>query len=258
MDEFNVPVIKPGDPIRAAWLNEVAELATRSARQINALPRPPSAPGETLLWPDTFAAMIVATGPNSESDYTDARYFIKRLSALPPASASDDSTVNCGVSEIPGEELHTTATNLAELTLDENGQPNDAGTHNLSAGTPVRVWVMFLQTDPPTKYYVFAHGVGAAVVVKITGNASGGGKYLGRICSGNSTAIDTGNLSMPEGLTVPAADNALILNMVENGLSTHALATNTFHVGTIRGVVPGGTHQGKTIITIAAFGVGCP
>ena len=56
---------------------------------------------------------------------------------------------------------------------------------------------------------------------KITSAASGGGKYNGRTVTGLSTAVATGNLAMPEGMTVAGSDNLLLLDLTENGLSTH-------------------------------------
>lgn len=86
---------------------------------------------------------------------------------------------------------------------------------------------------------------GNTVLIKITGNASGGGQYNGRILSGTSTADGSGNLAMPEGLTVPAADNAIVLNEDEDGQATHWLKTDTFAVGETRG-----TYSDKTIVVI--------
>lgn len=82
------------------------------------------------------------------------------------------------------------------------------------------------------------------VIVKITGNASGGGKYTGRILTGESTAVATGDESQPEGMTVPPENDCLVLNLGEDGSETHALSAGTFAVGKV--VAPG-------IVEISAF-----
>lgn len=93
---------------------------------------------------------------------------------------------------------------------------------------------------------------GTAVVVKILSNAAGGGKYNGRILTGDSTAVAAGTLNMPEGMTVPGADDALILNLMENGTVTHDLAVSGFHFGTTAG-----TSAGKTVVIINAIRAAC-
>jgi len=82
-------------------------------------------------------------------------------------------------------------------------------------------------------------GQGAGCVVKITSNAAGGGKYNGRMLTGASAAVAAGTLAMPEGLTLPGADDTLILNASEDGLTTHALAANTYWAGQVVGVAAG-------------------
>jgi len=77
--------------------------------------------------------------------------------------------------------------------------------------------------------------------VKITGAASGGGKYVGRIIGGRSTAVTSGNLAMPEGMTEPPSDQTcLILNAWEDGSGVHLLRNGTCHVGRIVGMTEGG------------------
>jgi hypothetical protein len=91
----------------------------------------------------------------------------------------------------------------------------------------------------------------SVVLVKVTGNASGGGKYLGRIVKDTgSPATETGNLAETDFGELPATDNALILNAQEVGKSTHDLTTGTpvskIHVGMIRGK----TSDDKIIVAI--------
>lgn len=101
------------------------------------------------------------------------------------------------------------------------------------------VSVLWREAGTGTKWAVVRLGGGSdsSVLVKITGTASGGGKYLGRILTGAPTTEEADNLAMPEGMTVPDADNAVIVNLAENGASTHTLATNSFHLGNVVGSV---------------------
>ncbi len=85
------------------------------------------------------------------------------------------------------------------------------------------------------------------VLVKITSSASGGGKYNGRILDGLNTAAATGNLAMPEGMTVPTADDCLILNLSENAASTHTIADNSWSPG----LLVGQTAAGLRVVALA-------
>jgi hypothetical protein len=79
-----------------------------------------------------------------------------------------------------------------------------------------------------------------AVRVKITGNATGGGKYTGRtISAATSDVSNSSDLAEGDLGTVASADNCLILNTGEIGESTHDLTDsdsddgNLYHVGAI-------------------------
>jgi hypothetical protein len=87
-----------------------------------------------------------------------------------------------------------------------------------------------------------------AVVVKVIAAESGGGIYSGRILTGDSTADGGDELTMPEGMTVPDADNALVLNLDENGESRHGLVLNSYAVGLVVGSTTEGTP--RTIVAI--------
>lgn len=176
---------------------------------------------------EQFAA-IVRTSPcstNVSSDYPDARYYLDR--AVPSSGLTSAASLAATVDALPGVKQCLTATNLAELA---------AGTHLLPAGTVVQVFALYARDG--TKLYAFNQPPAGAVVVKITGTA-GGGKYTGRILTGASSASAAGNLSMPEGMSVPAADNALVLNEEEDGLSGHRLAVPCYAVGSVAGVSQG-------------------
>jgi len=192
-----------------------------------------SAPAEESAGPrpalvEQFTA-IVRTSPcasNVVNDYSDSRYYLDR--AVAASGQSSSGPLAATLDALPGVRQCLTATNLAELAV---------GTHLLAAGTVVQVFALYARDG--TKLYAFNQPPAGAVVVKITGAASGGGKYTGRIVSGASTAIGSGNLSMPEGMPVPAADNALILNEEEDGLSGHRLAAPCFAVGSVAGISQG-------------------
>jgi hypothetical protein len=68
------------------------------------------------------------------------------------------------------------------------------------------------------------------VVVNITAVDAGGGKYSGHLFSGNSTAVASTNITMPEGLRDSGNANALIVNLAESAAG-HRLLIGSFHIG---------------------------
>ena len=67
-------------------------------------------------------------------------------------------------------------------------------------------------------------------VVKITAVETGGGKYAGHLIIANSCASAADNLALPEAMIDTGNNNALVLNLAENGLGdVHTLALNSFH-----------------------------
>jgi hypothetical protein len=171
---------------------------------------------------EQFAARIRSSpcATNLTDDYTDARYSLDRA----VATSGTSSLLQVKADTLPGLDQCITATNLAELA---------AGTHLLSPGTVVQVFALY--TRPGVKLYVFNTPPPDGAVVQITGPAAGGGKYTGRILTGSSNAVAGGTLNMPEGLTIPDADNALICNVEEDGETGHRLQTPGWAVGQIAG-----------------------
>jgi hypothetical protein len=155
------------------------------------------------------------------SDYTDARYFLDRATAT--ISSGEIVAVTY---QTPGIGQCITATNLAEVA---------AGTHLLGEGTVVQVSALIVRGVPDQKVYVFNCLPAISVVVKITGNASGAGEYSGRILGGVSTAMASAPLVMPAGMTVPATNNALVLNSEEDSLSGFRLAIGSYATGIVVG-----------------------
>lgn len=81
--------------------------------------------------------------------------------------------------------------------------------------------------------------VGAAVVVRITSNCSGGGKYNGMIVRKPTTAAcNASNAALPEGMTDDVA--CLLVNMAEDGAGTHVIGTGSYVTGVLEGF-SGGT-----------------
>jgi hypothetical protein len=170
---------------------------------------------------------IIRSSPGSGSggDYADARYFIDR--AMPRTSLASSDVLAADKDSLPGVKECITATNLAELV---------DGTHQLSDGTLVQVFSLYVRGRNGAKLHVFNQPPRGGVVVQITGNASGNGEYNGRILSGSSNASPSSALSMPAGLSIPGSDDALVLNLEEDGASGHRIASGTYAVGVVRGI----------------------
>ena len=171
---------------------------------------------------EQFTAMVRNSPCSTDvtSDYTDARYYLDR------AVATNDRSAQLAVQgdSLPGLRQCLTATNLAELS---------SNSHLLRVGTVVQVFALY--TRPGIKVYVFNQMPPDGAVVKITGAADGGGKYTGRILTGGSDAVASGDVAMPEGMTIPSTDDALIINEEEDGLDGHRLQIPCFAVGQIVG-----------------------
>lgn len=80
-------------------------------------------------------------------------------------------------------------------------------------------------------------------IVKVTGNAAGGGKYLGQVLQGPGTVSESGDLTEDEIGLRPSSDNCLILNADEVSQSTHDLTAGTPRVKWFIGF-PRGTTSG--------------
>jgi len=87
-----------------------------------------------------------------------------------------------------------------------------------------------------------------AITFKITGDASGGGKYYGRSFTGAIGTAATGNLAESDLGTLATADNLLIFNLQELGQSTHELTAGTPKVKYFTGHIKGKAEDGKTLV----------
>lgn len=106
---------------------------------------------------DRFLGVIVEEGPESESDFEDARYWVQ---AADPETAGDNplaATVRTGP-----RARHVTATNWAEV---------EADTHLLPAGTVVHVFGGFDAAGE--KLYWFVHGILPEELIEEAGEALG-------------------------------------------------------------------------------------
>ena len=213
------------NPTVADWGLDASEAIQRHTSVDHVeVPAPQPRPGLV----EQFAAIIrsLPCATNQTHDYSDARYYLDR--AIASSKPSDKLSVDDD--QFPGIAACLTATNLAELANN---------THLLPPGMIVQVFALY--TRPGVKLYVFNCPPVDGVVVKITGAAGGGGKYTGRVLSGSSDATASATLDMPEGLSIPAADNALICNVEEDGETGHRLAIPGYAVGEIVGSSGGAT-----------------
>lgn len=82
-------------------------------------------------------------------------------------------------------------------------------------------------TQAPVRFALPMAVNGSGWLVKITGNATGGGKYTGTIWKmGSGDVATTGNLA--EGDLGTTGDSCLILNVREVGQSTHDLQSSSY------------------------------
>ncbi len=185
---------------------------------------------------------IIRTSPcstPSTSDYSDARYYVDRAIVQSDDDDGESADLPAQTDTLPGVRQCLTAVNLAELPF---------GTHLLSAGTVVQVFALYDRAVPPAKWYLFNQSPTEAVVVKVTGSATGNGEYNGRVLSGLSNASASLNLAMPAGMAIAGSDNALVLNVEEDGQTGHRLQSGSYATGAVVGTTSESTP--RTIVAI--------
>jgi hypothetical protein len=187
-------------------------------------------------------ARIVAAGPRGvaggDDDWYDARYWCELVVSRPHTEAGTGSENQLLVF---GRNRHhsgdgspeiVAATNLSEYYA--GPEPTDfACSHGLRPGTLVLLFPVFPATGTSwgaARQYVFCGGRRDAAPVKITGSASGGGKYVGQLLHPVLRDTDipaAGDLTEAE-IRGGDLEEIRIINSREVGKSTHDLASSAF------------------------------
>lgn len=200
-----------------------------------------------------FRARVTETpGTNEDGTagaaYDDYRYWV--VSVEPTADTdSPESELTVEDDQFPGVGRYVTAFNLAEITVtveDDDSLTVESSGHSVTEGQLVTVISYPSRSNPGRRLYFFSHAAGSTLVrAKVTGTtlggtALGGGKYAGRILTGTSTiAANSTDLTMPEGLTVPGADDCMIVNIAESGSSAHSLTDSGNAAPYVMGFIDG-------------------
>lgn len=169
---------------------------------------------------------VIRNAPASDrpgADYSDARYYIDR--AVPAPDSSCTKLLTTTVDTLAGIRGTITATNLAEVA---------DNTHLLPSGTLVQVFALYARGGRGAKVYVFNRPPVQTVIVQIT-SAAPAGEYNGKILSGGAAASSGTAFTMPAGMSAPASEDALVLNLEESALSGHRLANGSYALGVVRG-----------------------
>lgn len=192
---------------------------------------------------DVRLGIIVSTGPSSAADFTGPMYWVKFAKitgdvtgnpALPVVDPpANDSHGN------PSEPYPVPATNLAEARIvsGEIVGPHGMPTDGSMAVVVLKIFDQPAGSDAPAARWIMVAAPPGAVVVKLTSNSAYTGRYGGALLSGSSTDAGTGDLSMPDGLTVGGTDSVEVLNVDEDtgstgaATNTHRLKLNTFAIG---------------------------
>lgn len=124
--------------------------------------------------------------------------------------------------------------------------------YNLKAGAG-----LYAQRSPMGLSIALANSI-EPVVVKLTSNATGGGKYNGRILINSTNTDATALLNLPEGLQLPDQDDCIILNPAENGTNTHYLVANTYYMGLMIGTLNDGSTGGKRVVLLSNYQLPIP
>lgn len=135
----SLPPFLPGDVLRADNLEALRRECLRTAAL-------PVGADHNLLY-ETWLGIIDSTG---YTDYTDERYWVKRLYC---SNTDDDSTTALTLTALSDTDppyRRVTATNLKELT---------AGTHFLTAGKYVWIHKVRDRSEPPVERWVFDQAI---------------------------------------------------------------------------------------------------
>jgi hypothetical protein len=106
--------------------------------------------------------------------------------------------------------------------LDAKGTTGGKGTHLLPANTPVIVFSFPTRQNPMKKVYLFISPLPGTTLVHITSNATGGGKYNGKVV--NPPTADISASTGATGTELGAdGTTCLIVNLQELEKTTHDL-----------------------------------
>lgn len=250
----DTPAPVPGDPISAGdiralgrsakfIMNYVADNARENPgsqrkrnqnpliQRLGTITKIEISPGQADNYP---GQTVTYSGGSDFVDYPDARYYVSisspRLNLKPDGTAANQTPDLLATN--PSPEINSsfiteivTATNLAELPTDPNGDPgkpypNGMGTHTITQGTRVWLWGVPVEWDPTILRWVFFTCPPTAWI-KLTSAATGGGFYNARLLTGSPQTIDpTTNLVIPfsPNETIPSTDNILAENCLEANL----------------------------------------
>jgi hypothetical protein len=241
---------KPSSPGFAARLNAGHALAEQVRDHVSRMERPGIALPSAII--DIFPAKIVAEGPAQEADYTDCRYWVRRVRVKPGTTATAKAETENDPT--PGDALIVTATNKSEEA---------AGTHTLTADTEVMVLALVGSDKNQTPFYVFWQSLAGMISGKVTSDASGKGKYNGKSFTDRSTdVLGTGDLAESDFGTLSSTEDCLILNPVELGSSTTghdvtATANTDKFAIYFTGRLSRVNSDGKKVVHAMLFYVGC-
>ena len=170
-----------------------------------------------------------ADPPVAAANYTDERYWVK----ISHIDGDDSVTTNpadlhthitTSFSDDPARII--TATNDAEMYLDkeEGGiTTRQSGTHALPKGLHVRL--EYYIDGRGNRRYVFTRE--PKYVVRVTGNAAGGGVYTGQLVGEASADFDPSATVSSTSFGALLTGEVYIINGAEEGQATHDLTSGT-------------------------------
>jgi hypothetical protein len=181
-----------------------------------------AAPGAAVG--EVFLGVIATAGPNGESDFAGAQYWVRRQ--WPDRSLTTGEALRVEDEPTPGIFDTVPATNLCEMLPDQTA----TGTHLLRPGLVVLVACIEMQKAEPTRQYVIGVPPGV-VIVQIGSPHSTAGEYDGTVMTGAATGMP------PAGLSGGPA--CVVEHLAENG--GQMLETGAYHSAVVIGAESDGT-----------------
>lgn len=206
-----------------------------------------------------YGGVLVNAGPNGESDYTDARYWVREIIVAQGQSSSpnDLPTININTT---GSWL--TCTNLSEVATGTHLLPVYSGTstEGLTGASVTTVNPQLVESIAPTQgnqVYVFGASVTQQnISFQVTSNFAAG-TYWGRY-KATSYLPNTGTATSPG--TPAGTEDIILINGAEWGLATSnnlLVAPNTTTFAVIAsGVVVGSVTISSVVYKIVVSWIG--